>query len=80
MKPGGVHSCRSNLSHKVGISHCKRSGYVEKERMYKNEDSVERGGAFKQPGEWTYPEVAEHFHCAVEEAAEPRIPCHFVNV
>ncbi len=34
----------------------------------------------QQPREWTDPEVTGHFHCTVEEAAEPRIPCHLVDV
>lgn len=45
------------------------------------EERVEGRKKFKQqPGEWIYPEVTGHFHCAGEEAAEPRIPCHLVNV
>ncbi len=47
----------------------------------KTEGREEGRQKFKQqPGEWTDPKVTGHFHCTGEEAAEPRIPCHLVDV
>lgn len=90
---GGVHSCRGNLSHKwqVGDIALQRSGCVEEQELYNNEDRRERGITSqtvkiyiyifqRQRGEWTDPKVTGHFHCTGEEAAQPRISCHLVDV
>lgn len=67
-----------------------RSGCVEKEELYNNKEEEGRekqqveGRQLKkiklQPGEWTNPEVTGHLQRAGEEAANPRISCHLLNV